>query len=63
MLNFLVSAIHEGYLGQSTYYSARLPSQAQLQLCTPILFDESFSEGSCNMISYYIDNQQNLLTP
>jgi hypothetical protein len=28
---------------------------------TPILFDESFSEGPWNLISYYVDNQQNLL--
>lgn len=59
MINFLISAIHEGYLGTINI----LFCKASFSGTTPILFDESFSEGSCNMISYYIDNQQNLLTP
>lgn len=56
---FPVSVIREGYLGQSTCFSARLPSEAQLQFCLMRVF----LQGLWNMISYYVDNQQNLLMP
>jgi hypothetical protein len=35
---FLLSVMHEGYLGQSACYSAGLPSQAQLQFCLMRVF-------------------------
>lgn len=35
---FPVSVIREGYLGQSTCFSARLPSEAQLQFCLMRVF-------------------------